>query len=113
MDRGMRQTADKALDAMAIYIPPQDAVRVLTEKGVNNKIVSVRRATARLLTVIVKTSGADSVLGRIPKGKFKRQVIRAVAKFLQDKDPETRHHAQDLVKFLMTELTHSRELRGI
>jgi hypothetical protein len=26
-----------------------------------------------------------------------------VAKFLQDKDPETRHHAQDLMKFLMTE----------
>jgi ferritin len=34
---------------------------------------------------------------------FKKKVLSAAAKFLQAADTETRHHAQDLMRFLMTE----------
>jgi hypothetical protein len=99
MDKFVREAAYDALDAMAMCIPPRTAVRVLTETGVIHKNVAI----SRLLRDIVTASGAKSVLGPRTVRSYKQQVLLATAKFLQDKDSETRHHAQDLLKLLMTE----------
>jgi hypothetical protein len=98
-NKSIRQAANEALDAMAMNIPPHNAVEALTDAGFSCK----NGATARLLNVIVTTAGADIILGPTARRTFKTQVISAAAKFLQAGDTETRHHSQDLVRFLMTE----------
>jgi hypothetical protein len=96
----VREAANEALDAMVMYIPPRNAVRALSYDGVSHRNALVRRGTVSLLTVIVTRSGAHAVLGPTADRGFKQQVLLAAAIFLQD--AETRHHAEDLMKFLMT-----------
>jgi hypothetical protein len=98
----VREAANAALDAMVTYIPPLNTISALSYFGVSHRNALVRRATVRLFTVIVKRLGADKVLGPKAESEFKQEVLSATDIFLQDKDEETRHHAEDLMKFLMT-----------
>jgi hypothetical protein len=51
----------------------------------------VRAATARLFTMIVNKSGADILLGPSAGKVFRHQILSATAKFLQDKNEDTRY----------------------
>ena len=50
------------------------------------------KATAsRLLTLVITTSGADTVLGPTAPRVFKHQVISSAASFLEDRDINARY----------------------
>jgi hypothetical protein len=93
----------KHLGSMAVYIPLSLAVRPLTDGGVSHKISLARVVTARLLTTIVTMSGADTVFSPTANRAFRQRVLLNAAKFLEDGYLEIKHHAWELVKFLIAE----------
>jgi hypothetical protein len=48
-------------------------------------------------------SGPDVVLSPTANTTFRQRVLSSEVKFLEEGNLETRHHVQDLVKFLMKE----------
>jgi hypothetical protein len=104
-DKFMRQDANEILESTAMYIPRSHAVRALTDKGVGHEDAPERAEMEWLYTTIVTMSGACTV--RVPQQieHFDREFFSAAAKLLvlEDKNLQTRYHAQELVKFLTTE----------
>jgi hypothetical protein len=56
-----------------------------------HKHALVRATTSKLLTIIVTTSGADTVLSPTANKKFKERVLSAAAVFLEDPSIEARY----------------------
>jgi hypothetical protein len=48
-------------------------------------------------------AGADTIQSSIVNRAFRKSVLSLETKFLKDGNLETRHHAQEVVTFLMTE----------
>lgn len=87
----IRQDANLSLDCMVTHINTFHAVRTLCSKGPSHKNHLVRTAAARLLVCAVVIAGPNSILnGNNNNEHTRKRIILHMAKFLEDKNLETR-----------------------
>lgn len=99
-NRFIQKDANVALDKMATHICMQHSVRAVCVKGPDHKNPIVRAMTARLLLIICKTAGVDQIIGSDANPRTRKRVLQNLAKFLMDKNHDTRRHAERLTKLL-------------
>nr|XP_015839444.1 PREDICTED: protein FAM179A [Tribolium castaneum] len=99
-NRFIRHDANLALDCMVTHISTFNAVRALCQKGPFHKNPLVRCATVRLLVCAIVIAGADFVLNPNNNEYTRKRVILNMARFLEDKNLETRKLAERLYKVL-------------
>ncbi|RZB40601.1 protein FAM179B-like, partial [Asbolus verrucosus] len=99
----IRQDANLALDCMVTHISPFNAVRALCSKGPFHKNPLVRTATVRLLVCVIVIAGADFILNPNNNEYTRKRIILNLARFLEDKNLETRKLAERLYKVLCKE----------
>lgn len=95
-NRFIQKDASVALDKMAISICVHHSVRAICSKGPEHKNCIVRATTARLLYLICKHSGVERIVGSDANPRTRKRVLANLAKFLIDKNLETRKHAEKL-----------------
>ncbi|XP_001847337.2 uncharacterized protein LOC6037423 [Culex quinquefasciatus] len=99
-NRFIQKDANVALDKLVTYIPIGHSVRVLAARGPVHKNPLVRTATARLLVCICALSGLDAILGTNASPRTRKEILTMLAKFLTDKNLETRKFGERLYKML-------------
>ncbi|CRL07873.1 CLUMA_CG020932, isoform A, partial [Clunio marinus] len=99
-NRFIRKDANTAIDKMATSINVQHSVRAVCAKGPDHKNSIVRANTARILHLICKNAGVEQILGSDSNVRTRKRVLTTLAKFLLDKNQETRRHAEKLCKLL-------------
>jgi hypothetical protein len=85
---------------MATSICVHHSVRAVCSKGPDHKNSIVRATTARILFIICKQAGVDQVIGADANSRTRKRVLTNLAKFLVDKNQETRRHGEKLCKLL-------------
>ncbi|XP_023288946.1 uncharacterized protein LOC105702854 [Orussus abietinus] len=102
VNKGIRQDANKALDAMVTYIPLTHCVRVLSFAcETESKNPLVRATVSRLVYNIISMVGVDTLMGKSNLKNTRGKIISICAKFLIDGNHETRNNAKMSVKLLM------------
>ncbi|XP_044262214.1 uncharacterized protein LOC123009763 isoform X1 [Tribolium madens] len=99
-NRFIRHDANLALDCMVTHISTFNAVRALCQKGPFHKNPLVRCATVRLLVCAIVIAGPDFVLNPNNNEYTRKRVILNMARFLEDKNLDTRKLAERLYKVL-------------
>ncbi|KAG5677137.1 hypothetical protein PVAND_006919 [Polypedilum vanderplanki] len=99
-NRFIQKDANIALDKMVQSIPIQHSIRAVCSKGPDNKNPIVRATTARLLVNICKQAGIEQIVGVEANARTRKRVLTNLAKFLTDKNVETRRHSEKLCKML-------------
>lgn len=99
-NRFIQKDAIVALDKMAISVCVQHSVRAVCAKAPDHKNCSVRAATARVLYQICKHSGEEQIIGASANPRTRKCVLAILAKFLLDKNQDTRRYAEKLCKML-------------
>lgn len=99
-NRFIQKDANVALDKLVTYIPTSHSVRVLSARGPVHKNPLVRTATARLLVCVCALSGLDAILGTNASPRTRKEILTMLAKFLTDKNLETRKFGERLYKML-------------
>ncbi|XP_062540221.1 uncharacterized protein LOC134208176 [Armigeres subalbatus] len=99
-NRFIQKDANVALDKLVTYIPISHSVRALSARGPIHKNPMVRIATARLLVCICALSGLDAILGTNANPRTRKAILTMLAKFLTDKNLETRKFGERLYKML-------------
>lgn len=99
-NRFIQKDANTALDKMAMYINVHHSVRAVTVKSADHKNPIVRATAARLLTHICKQAGVEQIVGVDANPRTRKRVLSNLAKFLTDKNVETRRHAEKLCRML-------------
>lgn len=99
-NRFIQKDAIVALDKMAVSICVHHSVRAICAKGPDHKHPAVRATTARLLFIICSHLGAEAIVGADANTRTRKRVLNNLAKFLLDKNLETRRHAEKLSKIL-------------
>lgn len=99
-NRFIQKDACVALDKMAMSICVHHSVRAVCAKGPDHKNSVVRATTARLLYHICKNAGIEQIIGSDANPRTRKRVLSNLAKFLMDKNIETRRHAERLCKML-------------
>ncbi|XP_058811967.1 uncharacterized protein LOC131676716 [Topomyia yanbarensis] len=99
-NRFIQKDANVALDKLVTYIPISHSVRALSARGPVHKNPLVRIATARLLVCICALSGLDAILGTNANPRTRKAILTILAKFLTDKNLETRKFGERLYKML-------------
>ncbi|XP_068911931.1 uncharacterized protein [Tenebrio molitor] len=99
----IRQDANLALDCMVTHISTYNAVRALCSKGPFHKNPLVRSATVRLLVCAIVIVGADFILNPNNNEYTRKRIILNMARFLEDRNLETRKLAERLYKVLCKE----------
>ncbi|XP_065074241.1 uncharacterized protein LOC135698278 [Ochlerotatus camptorhynchus] len=99
-NRFIQKDANVALDKLVTYIPISHSVRALSARGPVHKNPLVRIATARLLVCICALSGLDAILGTNANPRTRKAILTMLAKFLTDKNLETRKYGERLYKML-------------
>lgn len=95
-NRFIQKDAIVALDKMATSICLHHSVRAICSKGPEHKNPVVRASTARLLFIICKHQGVENIVGSDANARTRKRVLTNLAKFLMDKNLETRRHAEKL-----------------
>lgn len=99
-NRFIQKDANTALDKMALCISVQHSVRALCAKGPDHKNPIVRATTARVLLNICKQAGVEHIVGAEANQRTRKRVLINLAKFLLDKNVETRRHAEKICRIL-------------
>ncbi|XP_062703219.1 uncharacterized protein LOC109411518 [Aedes albopictus] len=99
-NRFIQKDANVALDKLVTYIPSSHSVRALSARGPIHKNPLVRTATARLLVCICALSGLDAILGTNANPRTRKAILSMLAKFLTDKNLETRKFGERMYKML-------------
>jgi CLASP N terminal len=99
-NRFIQKDASVALEKMAEHICVHHSVRAVCAKGPEHKNSVVRSSTARLLYAICKAAGVDQIVGTDSNPRTRKRVLTNLAKFLMDKNQDTRRHAEKLCKML-------------
>lgn len=99
-NRFIQKDANDALDKMVISICVHHSVRAICSKGPDHKNSVVRASTARLLYHISKHAGLEAIVGSDANPRTRKRVLENLAKFLIDKNQETRRQAEKLCKIL-------------
>ncbi|XP_053698651.1 uncharacterized protein LOC128745599 [Sabethes cyaneus] len=99
-NRFIQKDANVALDKLVTYISTSHTVRALSARGPIHKNPLVRIATARLLVCICALSGLDAILGTYANPRTRKAILGMLAKFLTDKNLETRKFGERLYKML-------------
>jgi CLASP N terminal len=99
-NRFIQKDANVALDKMAMCINVHHSVRVVCAKGPDHRNPLVRATSARLLANICKQAGIDQIVGADANPRTRKRVMTNLAKFLMDKNVETRKHAERLCTML-------------
>ncbi|XP_001648160.2 uncharacterized protein LOC5563844 [Aedes aegypti] len=99
-NRFIQKDANVALDKLVTYIPISHSVRALSARGPIHKNPLVRTATARLLVCICALSGLDAILGTNANPRTRKAILSMLAKFLTDKNLETRKFGERMYKML-------------
>ncbi|XP_007895093.1 TOG array regulator of axonemal microtubules protein 2 [Callorhinchus milii] len=96
----IREEAGKALAVMAESVSPWRALAALVAGGVNHRNSIVRKCAAENLLRVVQHLGPERVLSG-PK-ESTEQIVRAVGKFSQDGNSETRFYGRKMLNVLMS-----------
>ncbi|KAF2894557.1 hypothetical protein ILUMI_11620 [Ignelater luminosus] len=107
----IRKDANLSLDCMVTHIPIFHSIRSLCLKGPTHKNALVRTATIRLIICAVVIAGPDVVLNGSGLDITRKRIIQHMAKFIDDKDQDTRKYAERLFKVLCKESTFESNLR--
>lgn len=99
-NRFIQKDAITALDKMAENICIHHAIRALCTKSADHKNPVVRASTARILFNICKKAGVDNIVGSEASPRTRKRVLTTLAKFLIDKNLETRKYGEKLCKIL-------------
>lgn len=99
-NRFIQKDANVALDKMTTCINVHHSVRAVCVKGSDHKNPIVRATTARLLAHICKQAGVEQIVGADANERTRKRVLSNLAKFLTDKNIETRRHAEKLCRML-------------
>lgn len=99
-NRFIQKDANEALDKMALCINIHHSVRAVCVKGSDHKNPIVRATAARLLTLICKQAGNEQIVGTDANQRTRKRVLTNLAKFLTDKNVETRRHGEKLCRML-------------
>ncbi|XP_053659793.1 uncharacterized protein LOC128708837 [Anopheles marshallii] len=99
-NRFIQKDANVALDKMVTYIPTPHTVRAISNRGTIHRNPLVRTATARLLVCICVVSGLDAILGTTANTRTRKTILSMLAKFLTDKNLETRKFGERLYRML-------------
>lgn len=99
-NRFIQKDANVALDKMAAKICIHHSVRAVCAKGPEHKHSVVRASTARVLYAICKEAGVEQIVGSDSNPRTRKRVLMNLAKFLMDKNQETRRQAEKLCKLL-------------
>lgn len=89
-NRFIREDANLSLDCMVTHIPIYHTIRALCLKGPVHKNSLVRSATIRLMVCAVVIAGPSMILSGQSYEPTRKRVILHMAKFLEDKNSETR-----------------------
>lgn len=95
-NRFIQKDASMALDKMAMSICVHHSVRAICSKGPDHKNSFVRATTSRLLFNICKHAGVEQIIGSDANPRTRKRVLTNLAKFLMDKNLETRQSAEKL-----------------
>uniref|UniRef100_A0A182MH30 CLASP N-terminal domain-containing protein n=1 Tax=Anopheles culicifacies TaxID=139723 RepID=A0A182MH30_9DIPT len=99
-NRFIQKDANVALDKLVTYIPTPHTVRAISNRGTIHRNPLVRTATARLLVCICVVSGLDAILGTTANTRTRKTILSMLAKFLTDKNLETRKFGERLYRML-------------
>lgn len=99
-NRFIQKDANTALDKMALCIPIQHSIRAICAHGPDHKNPIVRSTTARLLASIGKQAGVEQIVGVEANVRTRKRVLANLAKFLTDKNVDTRRHSEKLCRML-------------
>ncbi|XP_055523115.1 uncharacterized protein LOC129717279 [Wyeomyia smithii] len=99
-NRFIQKDANIALDKLVTYISTSHTIRALSARGPVHKNPLVRIATARLLVCVCALSGLDAILGTYANPRTRKAILDMLAKFLTDKNAETRKFGERLYKML-------------
>lgn len=99
-NRFIQKDANLALDKMTVSICLHHSVRAICSKGPDHKHDTVRATTARILFLICKHSGVEQIVGADANARTRKRVLTNLAKFLMDKNQETRRTAEKLCVML-------------
>lgn len=99
-NRFIQKDATVALEKMATSICVHHSVRAVCSKGPEHKNSLVRASTARILLIICKTAGNEQIIGGDSNPRTRKRVLTNLAKFLMDKNQETRRNAEKLCTYL-------------
>ncbi|CAO1430371.1 unnamed protein product [Diamesa hyperborea] len=99
-NRFIQKDSNVALDKMVQSICIQHSVRAICAKGPDHKNPIVRATAARLLANVCKQAGNDQIIGAEANPRTRKRILAVLAKFLLDKNQETRKHAEKLCKTL-------------
>ncbi|XP_035891443.1 uncharacterized protein LOC118502849 isoform X1 [Anopheles stephensi] len=99
-NRFIQKDANVALDKLVTYIPTPHTVRAISNRGTIHRNPLVRTATARLLVCICVVSGLDAILGTTANTRTRKTILSMLAKFLTDKNMETRKFGERLYRML-------------
>lgn len=99
-NRFIQKDASDALDKMASSVCVHHSIRVVCSKSADHKNPVVRASAARTLLNICKNAGVDHIVGSDANPRTRKRVLMTLAKFLMDKNLDTRRHAERLCKIL-------------
>jgi hypothetical protein len=99
-NRFIQKDATIALEKLAASICMHHTIRAICSKGPEHKNCVVRASTARVLYIICKASGIDQIIGSDSNPRTRKRVLTTLAKFLMDKNLETRQNAEKLCLLL-------------
>uniref|UniRef100_A0A182N5I5 CLASP_N domain-containing protein n=1 Tax=Anopheles dirus TaxID=7168 RepID=A0A182N5I5_9DIPT len=99
-NRFIQKDANVALDKLVTYIPTPHTVRALSNRGTIHRNPLVRTATARLLVCVCVVAGLDAILGTTANTRTRKTILSMLAKFLTDKNLETRKFGERLYRML-------------
>lgn len=99
-NRFIQKDANNALFSMAMHICVHHSIRALCSKGPEHKNSIVRATTARLLYIICKEAGNEQIVGADSNPRTRKRVVTNLAKFLMDKNQDTRRNAEKLCRLL-------------
>uniref|UniRef100_A0A182QLJ2 Uncharacterized protein n=1 Tax=Anopheles farauti TaxID=69004 RepID=A0A182QLJ2_9DIPT len=99
-NRFIQKDANVALDKLVTYIPTPHTVRALSNRGTIHRNPLVRTATARLLVCVCVVAGLDAILGTTANTRTRKIILSMLAKFLTDKNLETRKFGERLYRML-------------
>uniref|UniRef100_A0A182JNQ0 CLASP_N domain-containing protein n=1 Tax=Anopheles christyi TaxID=43041 RepID=A0A182JNQ0_9DIPT len=99
-NRFIQKDANVALDKLVTYIPTPHTVRAISNRGTIHRNPLVRTATARLLVCICVVAGLDAILGTTANTRTRKTILTMLAKFLTDKNLETRKFGERLYRML-------------
>ncbi|XP_053670746.1 uncharacterized protein LOC128721062 [Anopheles nili] len=99
-NRFIQKDANVALDKLVTYIPTPHTVRAISNRGTIHRNPLVRTATARLLVCVCVVSGLDAILGATANTRTRKTILSMLAKFLTDKNLETRKFGERLYRML-------------